>query len=292
MKTCFIVSPIGPEDSEIRRRADLTLRHIITPACQELEYDAVRADKMSDPGIITSHVINKIISADMVVADLTGHNPNVFYELAIRHTLRRPVVQLMAKGELLPFDVAQTRTIFVDLYDLDSVASSRQELVRQMQSAANESTPFDSPVSMAVQMDALRTSDNPIEKSHFEILDSIRDLKQLIMNMKVGYLNRPILSRPTTVTVRVNDMNCNVDSSSFHTLSLFLDRCYTQFMHEYVDQYTYGESWILIDVFTDSPLEKEGTNDGRKLQEVGIDAGSILKVRFIGGHPDTQPTNR
>ena len=45
---------------------------------------------------------------------------NVYYELAVRHATRKPVIQLMQKGEPLPFDVAGTRTIIVDHRDLDS----------------------------------------------------------------------------------------------------------------------------------------------------------------------------
>lgn len=281
MKTCFVISPIGPDESEIRHRSDLTLRHIVTPACQELEYVALRADKISDPGIITSQVIMYIISAEMVVADLTGHNPNVFYELAIRHTLRRPVVQIMSKGEMLPFDVAQSRTIYVDLSDPDSVVASREELVRQMQIAADKATPIDSPVSMAVEMDVLRASDNPIEKSNFEILESIRDLKRLMMDMRDGQLKRQTTPLSQTVTVLVQDLKCNV-VGSFWSFQSFLDRCYTQFMHEWVDPHTYGESWILIDVLSDKLLEKLTVDhDGRTLEEVGICDGCILKVRFL-----------
>lgn len=52
-----------------------------------------------------------IISADLVIADLTGNNPNVFYELAIRHSYRKPTIQII-KGEMdIPFDVANMRTI-------------------------------------------------------------------------------------------------------------------------------------------------------------------------------------
>jgi hypothetical protein len=67
-----------------------------------------------------------------VVADITGHNPNVFYELAIAHGYQRPVVHLGQKGETLPFDIADMRTIFYDVTDLYSV----RECVAKVKAAA------------------------------------------------------------------------------------------------------------------------------------------------------------
>ena len=49
--------------------------------------------------------------ADLVVADLTDHNPNVFYELAIRHALQLPLVQLIDSAQDLPFDIKAMRTV-------------------------------------------------------------------------------------------------------------------------------------------------------------------------------------
>jgi hypothetical protein len=66
------------------------------------------------------------------VADLTERNPNVFYELAIRHAIRKPLIQIIKSDEQIPFDVAGTRTIPVDHRDLDSVEFAKAEIVRQI----------------------------------------------------------------------------------------------------------------------------------------------------------------
>src|SRR5688500_15553907 len=102
-KICFVISPIGEEDSETRKRSDLVLKHIITPPIDQSGYEVVRADKISEPGIITTQIIQYIVDAPLVVADLTERNPNVFYELALRHAIRKPLVQLIKKGESIPF---------------------------------------------------------------------------------------------------------------------------------------------------------------------------------------------
>jgi hypothetical protein len=101
---CFIISPIGNPESEERNRADGILDEIIRPAL-EPQYRVERADHDKSPGIVTEAIIGKLIDADLVVADLTGHNPNVFYELAIRHATGMPIVQVIESGNNLPFDI-------------------------------------------------------------------------------------------------------------------------------------------------------------------------------------------
>jgi hypothetical protein len=81
----------------------------------------------------------------LVIADLTGSNPNVFYELAIRHMLRKPYVQISAKEERIPFDVAGIRTIEIDHHDLDSVAKAKAAITDCIQSMEGKED-IDSPI--------------------------------------------------------------------------------------------------------------------------------------------------
>ena len=84
-KTCFVVGPIGADGTEVRDQADWLLEAVIRPALEPLGYDVIRSDGIAEPGLITEQVINLVRDADLVVADLTGHNANAFYELALRH---------------------------------------------------------------------------------------------------------------------------------------------------------------------------------------------------------------
>jgi len=101
---CFVISPIGQPDSEIREAADAVLDYIIRPALKLIESDggpsiqAVRSDEMGDPGRIEEQMIEAILTYDLCIADLSEHNPNVFYELAIAQCAGRPVVLLCREG--------------------------------------------------------------------------------------------------------------------------------------------------------------------------------------------------
>ena len=176
LKTCFFIAPIGHEGSEARKRSDQVLNHIIKPIAEECGYEAIRADEISKPGIITSQIIQHLLDDDLVIADLTGQNPNVFYELAIRHTVRKPFVQIIQSGEPIPFDIAPTRTIYIDHRDLDSVARCKEELIKQIHAAEKDPDKVDSPISMAIDLKSLYRSQNPLEKSNAEILSMLKDL--------------------------------------------------------------------------------------------------------------------
>lgn len=148
---CFIVSPIGGPDSEERKHADLVLSSLIEPALKELSLRPVRADKISKPGLITGQVIDHLTRAAMVIADLSFGNPNVYYELALRHATRMPVVQVIRSSDTLPFDVSQFRTVVIDMTDIYTLVPRldlhRQEITRQCRSALDEGTISESPLS-------------------------------------------------------------------------------------------------------------------------------------------------
>jgi hypothetical protein len=175
-RVAFVISPIGEPDSPERKRADQILKYVIEPAVQEFGYKTLRADKDAKPGIITSQVINHLINEPLVVADLTGHNPNVFYELAVRHATRKPVIQLIQKGEKIPFDVAAQRTIEVDNTDLDSVNNAIKELRRQIKAVERDPTLVDSPISASVDFQSFKQSGNPQIKIMTEMRDTLSQL--------------------------------------------------------------------------------------------------------------------
>lgn len=158
-KTCFVICPIGEEGSDIRKRSDQVLKHIIAPAIKECGYsDPIRADQMSEPGNITTQVIQSIYDADLAIADLTGHNPNVFYELSFRHAIRKPVILIIKSGETVPFDILQTRVIYLNHNDLDNADACKEEIKRHILSIENGNKQFDSPISDAMGIKAMKES--------------------------------------------------------------------------------------------------------------------------------------
>ncbi len=183
-KICFVIAPIGEPDSDIRKRSDQVFKHIIAPAVEPLGFKPIRADHISEPGIITSQVIQYVVDSPLVIADLTGRNPNVFYELAIRHAIKKPLVQLIRKGEQIPFDVAGTRTIQVDIHDLDSVEEAKKELTNQIKSIESGKIEIDTPISVALDLKILKESENPEQRSLADVVEAITELRSGILSIE------------------------------------------------------------------------------------------------------------
>jgi hypothetical protein len=149
--TCFYIAPIGDEGSEARRHSDLFLGSIVEPALEPFQLKVIRADAIDKPGIITRQIIDYIMRSRLVIADLSFHNPNVFYELALRHAVKLPIVQLIRTSDRVPFDVNQMRTIQIDTTDIYSLVpridSYRAEVSNQVRRALEADHIVDTPIS-------------------------------------------------------------------------------------------------------------------------------------------------
>ncbi len=156
--TCFVICPIGSSGSPIRKRADQLFTHVFKPVAIEAGYATVeRADLFEQSGTIPKQIITHLLNDDIVIADLTGHNANVFYELAVRHGTQKPCFQIMQDGEKPPFDVATMRTIFVDHNDLDSVADCKRDLLAQITHAKEHPESIDNPIDQIIRLAELRS---------------------------------------------------------------------------------------------------------------------------------------
>ena len=108
-KKCFVISPIGDDNSDIRKEADALL-WIASSALEKYNFEVIRVDQIARSTVITNEIIQLIQESELCLIVLTGHNANVFYEAGRRHETGRPFIQLIKKGESLPFDVASIRT--------------------------------------------------------------------------------------------------------------------------------------------------------------------------------------
>ena len=184
LQDCFVISPIGDAESETRKRSDQVFKHIIIPSVSKHNYKPIRADHISEPGIITTQVIQYIVDAPLVIADLTERNPNVFYELAIRHAIKKPFIQIIKKGEQIPFDVAATRIIHFDIQDLDSVDQAKSDIENQMQKIIKGDGEFDNTISISLELKILKESGNPEQMSFADLLSVITELRSGILSIE------------------------------------------------------------------------------------------------------------
>ena len=108
-KTCFVVMGYGKKTDYKRGRTidlDKTYNNILKPLIEELGMECVRSDEIIHSGIIDKPMFNQLISADIVIADISTYNPNAFYELGVRHALKPYTTIIISEDKLeYPFDI-------------------------------------------------------------------------------------------------------------------------------------------------------------------------------------------
>jgi hypothetical protein len=191
-RSAFVVAPIGERGSAVRRHTDGLLLAVVRPVLADLGFEVSVAHEIALPGSITQQIIEHLLRDDLVIVDLTGHNPNVMYELAVRHAARLPVVTIAESGTVLPFDVSSERTIF---YTNDLQGS--EELKPQLRQAVQDSLAHpevDNPIYRVVTASIIREVSSPDDAQQYILnrLDSIQDALNRLDRLN----RRPSLARP------------------------------------------------------------------------------------------------
>ncbi|MGB6947470.1 MAG: hypothetical protein WBE37_34035 [Bryobacteraceae bacterium] len=91
---------------------DTFYREVIQKQAEAAGFEVFRIDEKAGPGVIFQDIQREIEQAEIVVAEITPTNPNVFYELGYAHALGKPTILLAQRGAELPFDIRSFRVVF------------------------------------------------------------------------------------------------------------------------------------------------------------------------------------
>ncbi len=279
---CFVISPIGDPDSDTRRYADKVLNHIIKRSLMPAGFKVVRADEISEPGTINLQVIRRIVSSELVVADLTGTNPNVMYELAIRHASQKPVILMLASGASIPFDIASERTILYDLNDIESIDNARDQLAQQGKAVLDKQFRADTPFAFieGMSLTPAKPADSNADQDDWRLalLDDVGLIKGMLKKISeqagearpARLMERPVPNASKWIKIRMEFpaedhglaaevMEFTVDESLESVLnevySLLVSNEHSAFKPE---AYTYLWDWVLVREKDGAPLIVRG----------------------------------
>jgi hypothetical protein len=104
MPQAFIVMPFDGAFDDLDKE-------VIRAVCDKLELDPIRADDVTSPGIVVADIAQKIRDAQVVIAEITEANCNVYYEVGYAHALNKPTILLAQQGVKPPFDVSPFRIL-------------------------------------------------------------------------------------------------------------------------------------------------------------------------------------
>ena len=180
MENCFLITPIGDVASQTRRFTDGLIESTIRPVLLKCKFNLVVAHEISETGSITRQVIEHIIESPLVIANLTDLNPNVMYELAVRHAVRKSVIIIAEESTRLPFDIADQRTIFFK-NDMLGVQELSNQLEKIIKSIVDEESP-DNPIYRANESLLVKNSPD-IPESDKYLINRIGDIENSIRSM-------------------------------------------------------------------------------------------------------------
>lgn len=138
-KKCFIITPIGTDKSSTREKAEGVI-DVIKPILEKHDFNLIVPHKMPEPGSITQQILECILNHELVIANLTELNPNVMYELAVRHASGLPIITIAEDGTKLPFDITTERTIFYtdDMKGVLKLQSKMEDAIKSIDFLSNE----------------------------------------------------------------------------------------------------------------------------------------------------------
>lgn len=139
MNNCFVLMPFAAKYQEV-------YDCVIKPAAEEAGYKCERADELYGSTNIMNDVAKGIKKADVIIADLTGKNPNVFYELGASHALLKIVIIISQDEDYIPYDLRSTR-VFIYKQTIAGGNELRQKLKDQLEHAKKGSITPQNPFS-------------------------------------------------------------------------------------------------------------------------------------------------
>jgi len=148
---CLFIAPLKGDDSATRERSEDVYASLVMPAAQQAGF---RSEFILDDvrGTIMNHIFRSVKAARVVVADITGNNFSVGYELGFAHMLRKPTIPVIKSGSTKPFDVQTMRAVGYDYTNRGTLRGAIPQLVEQLM-RVKKSAPimFDNPLQNALR---------------------------------------------------------------------------------------------------------------------------------------------
>ena len=133
IKKFSFVGPVDKKASETLEWSINLFEKVVTPVFTDLGYEFLDREKLEpESGFLSFTDIKQIAEDDLVVFDLTNNEPGVFYKLAIRHVLQKPVLHLMRQGVKNSFEIDGMQVLAINIDNLEGIETSRQKVKEQV----------------------------------------------------------------------------------------------------------------------------------------------------------------
>lgn len=131
LDSCFVMMPFG-------EWFDRYYHEIYIPAIKDAGFEPIRADELFKTGSVVEQIWEQIQKSKVLLADLTGKNANVFYELGLAHAAKKPVVFTSSNIDDVPFDLRHLRVIIYEVREPDWAAKLQKYATDYLKNAIKE----------------------------------------------------------------------------------------------------------------------------------------------------------
>jgi len=208
-KKCFVIMPFGKKPVDgVEVDFDHIYHQLIEKAVDDLGVDCERCDEIIDNGSIIKKMFRGIFDADVAVVDITSLNPNVFYELGVRHALQKHVTLVICKNsnQSIPFNIRGLNILGYEIDSEDQLEIGRKKIREHIQNGLDKQS-TDSIVHEA--LDDLKVDRKPktietIEEKLYQLLS--------VPGKEIGYITGNI-KKIKNVDIWVNSENTNMQMS-------------------------------------------------------------------------------
>lgn len=217
----FIIMPFDEEVDDV-------YEHFMKPLLEEVGFDADRADDIDSQQNILRDILERIDQSELIIADLTNGNPNVFYELGLAHALRKPVILLTQDIEEVPFDLKSYRLLEYSTH-FHKIRNAREPLTRYAEEFLKKNIQFGSPVTDFLPEEAIsknlrdgsepadndRTNGSSIDDALTNVEEDDRGFLDHLIAINEGYNRIAEITERVTVDLEGMTQSTNVTTEEF-----------------------------------------------------------------------------
>lgn len=190
-KTCFVIMPISDHPEYSTGHFRRVYEYIIKPACKKAGYIPTRADDTNKSNDIVTDIIKKIIDSDMAICDMSSRNPNVFYELGLRHAFNLKTTLIKDKKTSRAFDIAGLRAVEYDqslrVDEVEAAISAIADAITETENMKSDEA--NSTIQLlGLDAPAKKVEIKSMSVENATIMGEIRSLRSDIEEMNLSYM--------------------------------------------------------------------------------------------------------
>ena len=202
----FVIMPFDEEFKPIYKR-------FIKPVLEETGYKVKRADDIESQRNILRDILEGIHSSDLIVADLTTSNPNVFYELGLAHALGKSAILVTQSIEDVPFDLHSYRLLKYSTH-FDEIDNAREQLAQKVKASLKGTIPFGTPVTDFLQGMTLEKQSSYLSQSD-TVDDDERGFLDHLIDINEGYTRIAEIVEGVGVDLEEMTLSTNTTTDEF-----------------------------------------------------------------------------